>query len=112
MRDQSSIGQAGESVVVFSKPASQTRKILKVKADFPGQRSRSDIVSSAKGREKIVKCGFVGHVYDRKARTPTVAVAMEEIVIAERNVKQTAWGDAWRIVVVVFSARFWNRNVF
>jgi hypothetical protein len=67
---------------------------------------------AAKRRKEIVKCGFVSYVYNREARTPTVAVAMEKIVIAERDIEQVAWGNAWRIVVVVFSTRLWNRDVF
>jgi hypothetical protein len=64
------------------------RKILEMKADFTGERSRSDVVGSTKGREEIVKCGLVGYVYDCEARTPTKTVTMEKIVIAKRNIKQ------------------------
>jgi hypothetical protein len=99
-------------IVLLTEPVFQTRTILKVKADLSGQRSRSDIVGSTKSREEIVECGLVRYVYDCEACTPAVAVAMEKIVIAERDIKQVAWSNAWRIVVVVFSAGLRNRNVF
>ena len=80
--------QVGEVSYAFSKPAPQMRKTLEMKADFTGERSRSDVVGSTKGREEIVKCGLVGYVYDCEARTPTKTVTMEKIVIAKRNIKQ------------------------
>jgi len=44
-------------------------------------------VGSTKGGEEVVQSGLVGQVDDREARAPTVAIAAEEIVIAQRNVK-------------------------
>lgn len=69
-------------------------------------------MGSTKGREEIIECGLVGYVYDCEARTPTKTVTMEKIVIAERNIKQVAWSNAWRIVIVILRARLRNRNVF
>src|SRR4029077_16934291 len=39
------------------------------------------------------------------ARAPPVAVAVEQIVVAYRNVEQIAWRDARRVMIVVFRAR-------
>ena len=78
---------------------------LEVEANFSGQRSRRDVVGSAKGGEEIVECHFIGDVDDREASAPTVAVAMEEIVVADGKIEQVAWGNARRIVVIVFGAR-------
>lgn len=62
---------------------------------------------SAEGRKEVVKSYFVGHVDDRESSAPAEAIAVEEIVVADRKVEEAAWSNARWIVVVVFSA--WRR---
>ncbi len=60
---------------------------------------------AAKGRKIIVKSDLVGQVGDREAQTPTVTIAMEQIVIANGDIEQPAGINALRIVIVVFLSR-------
>jgi hypothetical protein len=61
--------------------------ISEMEADLGGQCARRDVVRPAERREEVVNCILVGDIDGCKAETPFVAVATEQIVIAEREVK-------------------------
>jgi hypothetical protein len=82
------------------------RPTLEVEAEFDGFCSWRHVVRAAKGGKVIVQSGLVGQIDDRKAQAPTVAIPTEQIVLANRDVEQTAWSDPLRIVIVVFLARY------
>jgi hypothetical protein len=65
-----------------------------VEADFAGHRSRRDIVGSTEGGKEVVQGDFIGHVDDREARAPTIAIAVKQIVVTDSKVKQTPWSNA------------------
>ena len=73
---------------------------------------KRDVVGSAEGREEIVERDLISKVDHREARTPAVAVTVEQIVVSQGQVKQIARGNVWRIVVLVFRARLRDRYVF
>jgi hypothetical protein len=63
--------------VETSSGSSSLRLALEVESDFAGHRSRRDIVGSTKGRKEVVQGDFVGHVDDREARAPAVAITVK-----------------------------------
>lgn len=75
-----------------------------MEADFAGQRSRRDIVGSTESGKEVVERDFVGHVDDREARAPSVTIAVKQIIVTDRQVKQVAWGNARWIVIIVLGA--------
>ena len=80
---------------------------LKVEGNFSSQRARGHVVSAAERGEEIVQCHFIGDVDDREASAPTVAIAVKQVVVPDRKVKQVAWGNARWIVVVVLGTWRW-----
>ena len=78
---------------------------LEMEAEFGRHRSRRDVVRSAEGGKEIVERRFVGHVDNCEASAPTEAIAVKQIVVANRKVKEVAWSNARWIVIVVFGAR-------
>src|ERR1019366_8114810 len=78
---------------------------LKVESEFRRQRARRDIVCPAERGQVVVQRFFVRHVDYGEPRAPFVAVAMEEVVFAQGQIKQVARLDALRIVVVVLGVR-------
>src|SRR5690349_2735953 len=75
---------------------------LEMKAEFRRECSRRHEVRAAEGRKKVVKSNFVRYVDGGDAQAPLVAVTMKQIVLPRSNVKQIAWRDARRIVIIVF----------
>ena len=73
------------------------------------QRSRSHVVGSAERREKVVERVFIGDVDCRQVEVQLVALAVEDIVLTDRHVKEIAWRDALWITVIV--ARVWSWNL-
>ena len=63
---------------------------------------------AAEGGKEVVERLFVGQVDDCEAQAPLIAVAVKEIIVAHRHVKQIPPFDARRIVVVIFSAGGWQ----
>ena len=56
---------------------------------------------AAEGGEEVVHGILVADVDCCKARTPLVAVSVEQIVVPDGNVKQIAPGNARRIAIVI-----------
>src|SRR5277367_4185351 len=77
---------------------------LEVEAELHGFRPRRHVVRAAERREEVIQRGLVGDVDGRKAQAPLVPIAMEQIVVAHRDVEQIAWCDAWWILVVVLGS--------
>ena len=77
---------------------------LKVETDLPSERTRCDIVCPAEGRKEVVKRIFVGQINRRQARAQFVLVAVEQVVMADRDIEEIPRRDARRIVVVVFGS--------
>ena len=59
---------------------------------------------AAERGQEIVNSGFVGQVDDGKSQTPFVAIPVEEIVVANREIKKISRLNARRILVVVFGS--------
>ena len=85
---------------------------LEVEANLRSHRSRRHVVSSAKGGEKVVQDIIVCQVDHRQPRTPLVTVAVEEVVISQRDVKQISLLNSRWIVIVVFlvDSRYGNQR--
>ena len=60
---------------------------LEVKPELRGQRSWRHVMRPAEGRQEVVERVFVGHIDDCELRAPFVLVAMEQIVMPERNIE-------------------------
>ena len=88
------------------------RAVLEVKAQFASDGTGAYKVRPAEGGEEIVKCFLVGEVNDGHACTPSEAIAVKQIVVAHRDVKQVAWRDARRIEIVVLRAIGWNLDAY
>jgi hypothetical protein len=87
------------------------RPTLEVEAEFDRFCSWRHVVRAAEGGKVIVQSGLVGQIDDRETQAPTVAIATEQIVLANRDVEQTAGSDALRIVIVVFLTRSRHLNI-
>jgi len=74
---------------------------LEVKAYLHRQRPRTHIMRAAEGGKEVVERVFVGDVDGSKLRAPFKAVAVEEIVVADRDVEQITRRDPRRVFVVV-----------
>ena len=61
---------------------------LEVEADLAGYGTRRDVVRAAEGREEVVEHVIVRQVDYGEAHTPFVPIAVEQIVVADGEVKQ------------------------
>src|SRR6202161_601953 len=77
---------------------------LEVEAELDGFGARGYEVRAAECGEEVVQSVFVGKVHDGEAEAPLVAIAVEEVVVADGQVEQVPRSDARRILVVVFGA--------
>ena len=75
-----------------------------MEAEVDGFRARRHVVRTAEGGQEIVNSCFVGEVDDGKSQTPFVTITVEEIVVANRKIKEISRLNAWRILVVVFGS--------
>jgi hypothetical protein len=81
-----------------------------VESDFPSNGAGRHVVGSAEGGEEVVERDFIRHVDDRDASAPFVLVTMEQIVIAQTEIKKVARRNALGIVVIVLCP--WRRNFY
>src|SRR5262249_42842731 len=58
-------------------------------------------VRSAERRQEVVERFLVRQVDHRESQAPLVAIAAEQVVVADADIEQMSWRDAWRILVVV-----------
>src|SRR6185437_3654381 len=63
---------------------------LEVESDLGGQGTRSYVMRATEGREEVIERVFIGDVDAGQAEAPSVAVAGEEVVRAERHIKEAA----------------------
>ncbi len=63
---------------------------LEVKADLRRQRPRRDVMRAAERREKVVQRVLVAEVDRGETSAPLVAIAVEQIVVADGEVEQIA----------------------
>ena len=63
---------------------------LEVERDGSGDRPRRYIMRTAEGREIVVERHFVGQVDHRNTSAPLISFTVEEIVVADGEVKQVA----------------------
>ena len=75
---------------------------LEVETNLTGEGSRRYVVRAAERRQKVIQRYFVRQIYDRQPRTPLEPIAMEDVIVANGQVKQIAWLGARRIVIVIF----------
>jgi len=81
--------------------------ILKVESEFGRISSRRDEVGSAKRRQEVIQCDFIGEVDDSESQAPPVIVfGAEQVVVPQTHVKQVAGSDTRRIVIIV--GRSWR----
>lgn len=64
---------------------------------------------AAEGREKVVERVVIGEINHRKLNAPFVSVAVEEVVVADRKIKQVPRRDPRWIVVIILSS--WSGNL-
>src|SRR5277367_14242 len=83
---------------------------LKVEAYLSRQGARCDVVRAAEGGEEVIESVLVGDVDACEAEAPFVFIAIEEIVLADGEIEEAALLNAWRVLVVVLSARSRNRH--
>lgn len=63
---------------------------------------------AAERRQKVVQRGSVRQVNEGDLGAPSVFVAVEEIVMANRQIEEMARRDTGWILVVVLGSRSWN----
>src|SRR5580704_13875512 len=88
----------------LSETFNKSARLLEVEAELHGLGAGGDEVRAAERREEVVQRFLVGQVHDREAQAPLVAVAIEQIVVADRQVEKIPRSDARRILVVVLGA--------
>ena len=79
-----------------------------MEGEFRCQRTRCDIVRAAEGGKEIVKRSLVRDIHACHLETPLVAIAIEEVVVSDRSVKEIPLPNARWIMVVIARAR--SRN--
>ena len=75
-----------------------------MKAELYGFRAGADEMGAAEGGEEIIESVSIGQVDDRETQTPLVTVAVEQVVVANGQVKEMAGRNARRISVVIFGS--------
>lgn len=63
---------------------------------------------SAERAQEIVKRFLVGQIDHGKAQAPFIAIASKEIVVPYGKIKEIAWSDARRVLVVILGASCGN----
>ena len=58
-------------------------------------------------RQKVIQRILVGDVDAGEGETPLITLALEEVVISQRNVEQMPRRNAGRIVVVILGSGRW-----
>ena len=64
-------------------------------------RTRRNKMRSGEGRKKVIERSLVGQVDHTPLQAPFVPIAMEQVVVSNRQIEKTAGGNPGRIVVVV-----------
>src|SRR5437763_7138622 len=77
---------------------------LKVESQLRSDCARADEMRSAKCRKKVVQRFLLRQVNHRHLRAPPETIAMKQIVVAHRQVKQMTWRNPRRIFIVVLGA--------
>ena len=62
----------------------------------------------AERREKVVESDTISEIDDRDLATPSVFVSVEQVFMPNRQLKQMARSNAWRILVIIFRTRCRN----
>ena len=78
---------------------------LEVKSELSRQRAGRHIVRPAEGGKEVIQRRLVRQIDRRKAETPLIPFALEQVVIAHREIEETSRGDALGIVVGVLRPR-------
>lgn len=86
-------------------PRSPFFTVLEVETDFRRQRAWRYVVRAAEGGKEVVERVFVGDVDGGKLRAPFEAFAVEEVVVADRDVEQITRRDPRRVMVIVLGPR-------
>jgi len=77
-----------------------------VKPYFNRQGPRRNVMCAAERGKEVVDRLFVEQVDGRQLHAPLIAIAVKQVVVAERQIKQVARLGSLRVVVVVF--RSWR----
>ena len=75
---------------------------LEMKSQLRGQRARCDVMGSGEGRQEVVNRDPIGDVDGRQLETHLVALAVEQVVVADREIKKMTGRNPGRVVLVVF----------
>ena len=78
---------------------------LEVEPQLSAHASGSDEVRAAEGGNEVVESNLVGEVYNGEAQTPLVAVAVEQVVLAQSQIEQAAWLYSGRIQIRILRSR-------
>ena len=81
---------------------------LKIQRDLRRERARRHVVRPAERGQEVIQRVIVGDVDRGQVEVHLVAVGVEEVVLADRDVEQVARSDARWVVVVVPGARRGN----
>src|SRR5499427_4679004 len=81
------------------------RSPSEVETDFPCQRSRRQVMRAAERRQKVVKRVRVRDIDRGELQAHFVFVALENIVIANRQVEHVPRCNSWRIFIVILRSR-------
>ena len=89
-------------------PANSTnsaRLSLEVEAELRCHRPRRYIMRAAEGGQEVVQRVVVRQVDKLHLRTPSIPVALEDIVVPNREVEEATVRDAWWVLIVILSSR-------
>src|SRR6516225_4199828 len=75
-----------------------------------GKRSRGDVVGAAESREEVVESHLVAEIDRGQLQAHLVLVAVEQIVVANCQIKKMVRSDAVGIAVCVVGSRSCDRN--
>ena len=78
---------------------------LEAKPELHGCGAWRHVMRSTKGGKEIIDRVLVCHVDHSKPQIPLVVVAMKDVVVADRQVKQAPWLDSLRIMIIVLRVR-------
>src|SRR3954469_18110869 len=78
------------------------------KSQLSSYSSRRHIMRTTESGKKVIERNAVRKINYRDLSAPFVLVPMQQIVIADCNIEQTALGDTWWVFVIIFLARCRN----
>src|ERR1700759_1370977 len=85
-------------------------RLLEVERDLCSRSPRRHVVRSAECRQKVIEHVVVGDVDGGQGQVHLVTFLMEDVVLADREIEQVAWRNAWWVFVVILGSRRGNAD--